>query len=315
MSEAINKDIEIKKSILSTMAFFDIFDYPLTSWEIWKFLYRNKAEFIDVLHELGAMESERIINSEKGFYFFPHRSDIVRIRHARYIFAEKKYKKACFAAKIIAVLPCVNAIFVCNSLGYSNSRNDSDIDFFIISRRNRLWVTRFFAVFVTHLSGMRRHGNKVNNRICLSFYASSDALSMENILLSGEDIYFYYWLSTLYPLYGYFDNTEKVFTSNTWQNAILPNIFPVVPSPRRRADMGRMSDFARYMLSKLLNGNFGNFIEHVTKKLQMRRLMNFAQANSDKRGVIISDSILKLHVIDRRQKFKKIWLEKVSLFN
>ena len=80
-------------SIISTIAYFDIFDYPLTAWEIWKYLYGVRAQYIDIVNKLDDLASEGGIETRNGFYFLPKRNAIVNVRLERYLIAEKKYKK------------------------------------------------------------------------------------------------------------------------------------------------------------------------------------------------------------------------------
>ena len=76
MTALDNKDNKLEKSILETVAYFDIFSYPLTLVEIWKWLFLKEANGLFI--SLNKIE-EIIKNSEaiktlleykQGFYFF-----------------------------------------------------------------------------------------------------------------------------------------------------------------------------------------------------------------------------------------------------
>ena len=54
----------LEKNLLKTLAFFDIFDYPLTLMEIYKYL--PYEPIIEIKQALG--ESDKI-QSKLGFYF------------------------------------------------------------------------------------------------------------------------------------------------------------------------------------------------------------------------------------------------------
>ena len=64
---------ELENAILKTLAFFDIFDYPLTLVEIYKWLYlpdsKNKYQLSDILDVLESGILEMRIERQNGFYF------------------------------------------------------------------------------------------------------------------------------------------------------------------------------------------------------------------------------------------------------
>lgn len=302
------ENMNIKKAIFFTVAFFDIFEYPLTAWEIWKFLYKNQASLSDVLYQLEIMTQKRMLTLSQGYYFFPHKENHILTRNKRYRFAEKKYAIAMRCARIFSYLCAAKLICVCNSLALSNARETSDIDFFIITQKNRIWSTRFLLTLMAHFTRMRRHHEKIQDRICLSFYISEDALSLKKILLKN-DIYFFYWFANLYPLYGRGDAFEKFWMENSWLCGCFPNIFSRAPSLRRRVKSQTFKNIAIRSGEILSNSFFGEIIEKILKKFQMEKILKNKKSAfyfHDTR-VIVSDSMLKFHENDRREMYREAW--------
>jgi hypothetical protein len=118
-----------------------------------------------------------------GFYFLPGREGLVERKREFFQLSEKKFKIAKRAAWILHFIPTIKMIAICNNFYY---RPQSDIDFFIITKNNRLWLTRFLATIVLEIFGLRARGRRTADKVCLSFYLSENHLNLENVLLTAE---------------------------------------------------------------------------------------------------------------------------------
>src|SRR3989338_3671881 len=78
------------QAILKTLAYFDIFDYPLTLVEIWKWLYveNNRSASLSEVRQSLAQLAGRV-ETKNGFWFLPGRSGIIQTRLERDSIAEK----------------------------------------------------------------------------------------------------------------------------------------------------------------------------------------------------------------------------------
>ncbi len=73
----------LSKKILLTVIYYDILDYPLTSFEIWKLLINGNEEkysLFDVIKALENDEINRYIEEYRGFYFLSGRMKLVKER-------------------------------------------------------------------------------------------------------------------------------------------------------------------------------------------------------------------------------------------
>jgi len=86
------------------------------------------------------------------------------------------------------------------------AHENSDIDLFIITQKNRLWTARIFTTFLLTVLWKRKTAKKHAGQFCLSFFISEVELSLEKIALEN-DIYLSYWLHTVIPIV----NREAVF--------------------------------------------------------------------------------------------------------
>lgn len=304
----------IEKAILSAVAYFDIFDYPLTLLEIWQNLYFGKSsgkkniKLSEIINELeNNPKLLNLIETKNGFYFFKGKSKIVETRFNRYNLAEKKYKKALKIGKIFRLIPFIEMMAICNSLSYSNSRDESDIDFFIITEKNRLWLTRLLSVSITKFLNLRPRATKTKNKICLSFFISEEFLNLEKIAYP-YDIHFEYWLNQIYPIYGFNDVYKKFIKDNYWTKKELPNLSGILPNFRRK--INKSINFLSF-----LNLPMFDFLEYSAKIFQEKILPDYLKniANLDGR-VIINDKVLKFHSNDRRLEYQNYFTQKMASF-
>lgn len=297
----------LEKSILSTIAYFDIFDYPLTDLEIWKWLYRTEnwdkqnvfSEIIKILENSEYLKS--LIESKRGFYFLKGRESILKIRQKRYNLAEEKFKKAIKISRFLRFLPGVRMIAVCNSLAWSNASEESDIDFFIVTRKNKIWITRFWAAGFLKLLGLRPRGQRTKDKICLSFFADEDSLDFEKISLGKPDIYLIYWIVQIAPIYDAGGIYQKFLSANSWIKKYLPNYFA--------AEIGFRRKIKAAALPLFFFGWGNKFSRWLQIKFLPKQIRDAANKDS---CVIVSDSILKFHVNDRRTKYREIWENKLK---
>lgn len=296
MEKFIEKNINIlKEAIVKTIAFFDMFDYPLTVNEVWRNL-GVKCELAEIMEVLeGGIKN---IDKQNGFYFFSGRESIVGERQKRYKAADRKFKRALRLAKFYKVIPWIRLIAVGNLMGADNLKPESDIDIFIITENKRLWLVRFLCAGLAQVFGLRPRPGKTKDKICLSFFISEQAMDLSPLMIK-DDIYFIYWLAGLTPIYDSGSVYKRLIEKNGWLKERLPNWQENNQSAMRDGGLG-FSRFYRDVVDMLIGGLEPNF-----KKLQLRFLSKnlWRLMNMDKR-VIMNDKVLKLHSNDRREEYR-----------
>lgn len=300
---------ELSLSIIKTIVFFDIFSYPLTAYEIYSYL-PYKAKFKEVVDILPFLLEIQIIKEKNGFYFLSERSNNYHKRFSRYHLANRKFKIAKRVAKWFSYLPFVKMVALSNLIGRHNMRDQSDIDIFIITGKNRLWLSRFFCAGLMKLLNKRPTMKNKKDKICLSFYVDSDNLDLSSLSLdNSEDWYFYYWLAGLYPLYDEGSYYLRLMQKNQWLKNYLPNIDFLIsnhsysPSLKFRSKAPFIFRAIHHLLNQL---------EKSLKKFQLnimpKELKEKANLSSQ---VVIKEGVLKLYLRDRRQEFQTMFDRKL----
>lgn len=293
------REIILKEAIVRTIVFFDLFDYPLSPYEIWQYL-EESATLLEIRNILsGELKG---IETKDGFYFLESRQDIALIRQKRYNFSLNKLKLAQRAANIFRLVPFIRMIAVSNIIGAHNLRDGSDIDLFIITSSRRLWLTRLFCAGLAKILGWRPTPSVKRNRICLSFYTSLDALNLVSLKLEKDDLYFNYWLAGLVPIFDRYQTYGRFIKENAWIKDCLPNW--------QEARVNSLNGIKKQLSHvHILSG----VLDKLEKKsldfqLKIMPLALKSLINVDTR-VRVDDKIIKLYLVDRRREF----LEKFSL--
>lgn len=318
----------LQKSILAAIAYFDIFDYPLTSTEIWKYQWRgtdmdSNAEergstlsLFQVIDELVKLEKEGRVASGNGFYFLPGREALIKMRNLRHVIAYRKWRRALRIIRFLRILPYVRMIAIANTLAYDNADEGSDIDLFIVTAKGRVWTARFFVALFLQLFGLRPTAKMRRDKICACFFVDEDHLDISKLALPGEpDVYLHYWIATLWPVFvpehveGQPSIYEKFFEANAWVKKNIPNIHLIIPNMFRRIDSTR-----GILVYKGHPCNI--FPESFYRRLQERRFPDVIRARLGKdTTVVANDHVLKFHTYDRREEYRKKFIKAMSMYD
>ena len=146
-------DNNLEKNIIQTLAYFDIFDYPLTKEELYQYVLNTnsvnvKIPYTNFLCLLDKLKGQNVFSYNNGYYFLNNRNDIIDSRQKTIRILEEKMKIAKKGIRKIRYVPFVKAVFVCNTVASGFVTEESDIDLFIIVRKNRLWLARFFTTII-----------------------------------------------------------------------------------------------------------------------------------------------------------------------
>ena len=284
-----------EEAVLKALVFFDLFSYPLTDWEIWQGVSFN-LDFLSLKKIIEKLLLENKIETLEGFYFLPGKQEIVRIRKDRYNYTNAKIKLARSAVRFFSWLPSVKLVAVSNLIGHHNLRAESDIDIFIITSSGRLWLSRLFCTGIMKLLNRRPNKKTKKDKICLSFYVSVSGLDLGNLRFKNGDPYFDYWLLGLFPLCDKDDYLNYFRSKNLWLKEAFPNCLLFkngVSIPGSPISLFEKSFFF-----------LGDQLEKLARKIQLfilpKKLKELANQNS---GVVLSDSVLRFYLNDRRQEF------------
>lgn len=291
----------LERSLLATLHYFDLADYPVTLMELVRYRYDVNGEVGSIgdratpaISLISSVLQKLSIPSQDGYYFLPGREAIVRLRQRRHRLAESRYRRAQRVARWIGFLPSVRLVAVSNSLSLSNADADSDIDLFIVTRPGMLWVTRLIAVGTLALLRLRPEPGSRDGKLCLCFFVTENAMDLSRVAASDDDPHFRNWITSFVPLYDAGGAMNDFLAANSWIAGRLP---AAVVARRSRVDRGS----PLFFLAPLLR-----LLEPAARAYQFRR---FPRAILERVGndpnVIINDDMLKFHLNDRRAEYEE----------
>jgi predicted nucleotidyltransferase len=246
---------EIKENILATLAYFDLFNYPLTRAEVFSFLKKKYTyEFFD--DALKGLLNGGIIHQFDRFYTLKNDHYLIIRRNEGNKKAAELIKIAEKVGNILIRFPYVRGIAISGSLSKNFADENSDIDLFIITAKNRLWIARTIMHCLKKLTFLV---NK-EDYFCMNYYIDEQQLE-----ISEKNIYTATEIGTLIPLQG--DIVfEKFYIANSWIRNFLPN---------KNMRIASAKPLKTYVLKAvfewLLNNAIGNAIDNLLMKITAGR--------------------------------------------
>jgi hypothetical protein len=266
---------------VKAILYADIFDYPLKTYEVWKFMI-GKAAKKDFEQFLTNPPS--YVKKYGDYYFLDNRKQIVDQRLQRQKAGKKKLVIAQRACNLLAHIPTVQLIGISGGLSLLNADVKDDIDLFIITKKNTVWSTRLLVALLLELFGLRRkrNGRSVSDRICANMYLDEAKMQLSK---EWRDLYMAHEVMQLSPLFSRHDTYVKFLDANRWVTSFLPNAHEYYLD---KSYKNIRTD------SKLLSLMTIRVIERFVRMLQEWYM------NRHRTREVVSDTILAFHPVDYR---------------
>jgi hypothetical protein len=251
------KEAEKNTSVFKCLAYFDIFNYPLTIDEISDFCEQKLTE--KELHQSLAhlLENQKI--KRKHDYYFLHGSNegIIQERISNQANALLKHASVKKYSRRIARFPFVKGVCISGSFSKGILTPEGDIDYFIITAPDRLWICRTLLILYkkTILFNSRKN-------FCLNYFIDSKNLEIpdRNTFVATE-------IKTLLPTYNH-TLFRHFLERNKWANDFLPN--------RDETNLAFCDDsikkpFASRLIEYLFSRKPGEFFDGLFFRLTLKR--------------------------------------------
>ena len=245
----------IKENILATLTYFDMFNYPLTQAEVYLFL-GNKYNYELFDDALNCLVNNGTIHQFDKFYTLSADHYIAVRRLEGNQKAAELIKIAEKVGNLLIKFPYVRGIAISGSLSKNFADADSDIDLFIITEKNRLWIARTIMHCFKKLTFLV---NK-EHLFCMNYY-----IDMQQLEIPEKNIYTAIEVGTLIPLQG--DIVfEKFYTANTWTREFLPN-----KNMRISSAMPVKKPLFKMMFEGLFSFSPGNALDNMLMNITTNR--------------------------------------------
>lgn len=191
-----------QNKILSTLAYFDKYDYPLTKTELeyWS----------------------GIAAQSRKYFFLPGRSYLVKLRQQRAKFSQAKWHIARQVGEKLKKFPFIAAVFVTGALAMNNCPADDDIDLMIVTYPNTLWTTRLFVNLYLHQTRRFPRQSRAPDKICPNLW-----LDLNHLALHTHNLYVAHEILQAKVLWDRAGVQYQLLKQNEWVKNYLPNAFKV----------------------------------------------------------------------------------------
>jgi hypothetical protein len=264
---------ETRKDILATLAYFDLFNYPLTMDEIFLFL-PAKYEQAEFGYALRGLVIDRAVHKFDKFYTLKNDYFLIDRRIAGNAKAAGLIDTARKVGDLLIRFPYVRGVAISGSLSKNFADENSDIDLFIITAKNRLWIARTLMHCFKKLTFLANR----QHYFCMNYYIDEQELQIRE-----KNIYTAIEVATLIPLHG--DTAfEQFYIDNAWMRDYLPNKYMWLTTAK-----SVKNTFLKRFTELLFNNRPGNFIDTCLMKITAKRWLKKEHAKKlNTRGIVMA---------------------------
>ena len=290
---------DLPNSILHTVKYSDLFDYPLTEKEIHRYLIGVQASPEQVHAFLkNSQWTSRHLSHKDGYFALSGRESIIEIRRQRATISLHLWRKAVRYGRQIASLPYVRMVAVTGTLAVDNAEPGADIDYLIVTEPHRLWLVRSLVILLVHIARLE------SLVLCPNYLMTVEALEQfEHSLFTAHE------LAQMVPLYGT-DVYRQLLNQNDWARCFFPNAFD---DHRIRVLEHRAAALTglKHMIESILAGRLGDWWEQHIQSTKIPQLT--AQAHKRKsKSAAFTPQLCKGHMDDHSQKITRLYANHIK---
>jgi hypothetical protein len=288
----------LEEAVYWTVAYADIFDFPLTRDELFTYLLTLGGSRGEVEEVVDSSLGDSVgLESDGRFVYLQGRADTVGRRLARGQTSRGMWRRARRYARLIWTLPYVRMVAVTGALAMDNVDPDDDIDFLVVTEPGRLWTARGMIVLLCRLAHVRGHS------VCPNYLISSRALALD-----GRDLYAAHELAQMVPLHGK-SVARQLWRQNDWCSSFLPNVSLDARDGADDALSPRVAVF-KGLVELLLRSRLGDRIERWERERKIEKLSR--QVPSHVRETMFTADVCKGHHRGHGSRIMSVFAARIS---
>jgi hypothetical protein len=252
MERQINNGVAV---VLRTIIYYDIFNYPLTESDIMTNCGLSNTTSQPCSNALQYLVDKKIVYNLGEYYSLNDNYAAVERRIKGNDEAKKWLKKSRRFSRLISWFPFVRGISLSGSLSKGFVNEDPDIDYFIITKPNRLWIARTLLIGFKKIFLLNSY-----KYFCLNYFVTQDHMEIEekNLFTATE-------IATMIPVFG--KHVKKsFFESNQWIREFFPHFEIEVKEDVPFNRTGTLKRFIEFLLSGKLGDKLDNRFMNTTMK-------------------------------------------------
>jgi hypothetical protein len=183
---------------------------------------------------------------------------------------------------------------VSGSISEGRAKASSDIDFFVVSKRDRIFTTRFFCKLLLGRNSRHNRDPKPAGKICLNYFLSEDSLDFKP---HNRKVINYHQHSII--LFSRGDTICRLIKANQWLKPkfntknLIDHHLHGLSFPRRRESTNRVDSRLRGNDTK--KSFIGNLEEWGLKSVQIWKIKKDPKTAKYPQKIVFSDMELRFH--------------------
>jgi hypothetical protein len=286
---------KVLRSVFHTLAYADIFDYPLTAPEVYRYLTSLKASPQEINR---ALANKTLFAQVDEYVMLRGREEIAETRKRRAKIAFRLWPKAVRYGRIIGILPFVRMVAVTGSLAMNNAEEGKDVDYMIVTAPGHLWTCRALSLLVARLAKLE------GVSLCPNYLVTTNAME-----LNERSLYVAHELAQMIPFSG-MDTYCELRRLNAWIRDYLPHALmePEIPQGLKRLEKPSALQRILEILFRLL---FGNRLE----KWEMdRKIARLSREQSSSFESYFSADVCKGHIDRHGHRTENVLVKRLQAF-
>lgn len=283
-----------KDAVLATVAYADVFDYPLTREELETWLIgantrgSRSGSLAGIRLGRGVCDDNRLLTAQ---------------RHHRQRWSLQKWQITKKIGWWLHLIPTLKLVGVTGGLAMNNVRREDDIDLFLITAAGTLWTSRLLVALLLELLGRRRRREqtKVKDLICLNMFMDENYLHLPK---NEQDLFSSHEVLQMQPLWERAGTYQKFLQANTWVKKFLPNAWQKKTQSARFKVQNHKLKIKNNNTNLLLIG-----IEFLAKIIQLWYM------RQHRLNEVTSKGVLRFHPADARIWVKKSLSRRLRRYN
>src|SRR5215831_16659880 len=254
----------LEHAIVQTVAYADVFDYPLTADEIHRYLIGVSAGRGTVRACLQDHTPRELVRA--GRYFtLAGREAAIETRKLRAASATDYWHRAVHYGRRMSNLPFVRMVAVTGGLAMDNMA-DGDIDYLVITEPGRLWLCRALIVGLVRMAALR------GTELCPNYFLSERAM-----VLNERNLFTAHEVTQMVPLTG-MATYQQLRSLNRWTDGFLPN---ASGAPRRVSVVEPGRQRTRGLVEGTLRSRVCSPLERWEMNRKMRKLSSRGNGHAE----------------------------------
>ena len=273
---------EIHRGLRKVFEVSKYLDFPFTLDEVTTYFLPEGQVTEEELRDLITREDFADLPFQiRDGYIFAGEAKSAAARLEREQFSASKLGSATeFATVLTRLVPFISTIAVTGSVAYGSARKWDDIDLFIVTKQNRLWVSAFLTLVLIRLSKLLHLRPSYLLQFCLSYvhdelgFVNESQRSKSNMLFARE-------LLKAQPIAG-IDQYRSFLEQNSWINSVYSKAYPVkLKQLEQRAGPRKSEDGSHSpLLSFLMDWAEGFAFAFLSRYLRLRAYLTNLQLKS-----------------------------------